>query len=51
LEIPPPLASANGQAQGSPESVATAGLTWFPRMTLFLIVTVAPVDGPAARGM
>ena len=50
LEIPPPPASANGQ-HGFPESVATLGATLLPRMTLFLIVTVAPVDGPAARGM
>ena len=50
LEIPPPPESANGQ-HGSSESIATLGAVRFPRMTLSRIVTVAPVDGPAARGM
>ncbi len=54
LEMPPPPADANGQSpppgHGIPESIATLGATLLPRMTLFLIVTVAPVEGPAARG-
>src|SRR6266487_1509627 len=49
IAMPPP-ASANGQ-HGSPESVATLGATLLPRITLFMMVTLAPVDGPAARGM
>src|SRR5215216_2823012 len=50
LEIPPPPESANGQ-HGSSDSIAVAGAVRLPRMTLLRIVTVAPVDGPAARGM
>src|SRR5215216_3806743 len=50
LEIPPPPESANGQ-HGSSDSIAVAGAVRLPRMTLSRIVTVAPVDGPAARGM